>query len=72
MLGQRMLLRRVAAASPYNAKLCLNGNHCVQRQAAKAGIGFTPMDKLVRRWGPSSSDSTLDPHPMVAYLLRDG
>jgi hypothetical protein len=29
---------------PYNAKLCLNGNHWAQRQAAKAGIGFTPMD----------------------------
>ncbi|ABW15672.1 conserved hypothetical protein [Parafrankia sp. EAN1pec] len=29
---------------PYNAKLCLNGNHWAQRQAAKSGIGFTPMD----------------------------
>ncbi len=29
---------------PYNARLCLNGNHWAQRQAAKAGIGFTPMD----------------------------
>jgi hypothetical protein len=29
---------------PYNAKLCLNGNHWAQRQAAKAGIGFTPLD----------------------------
>src|SRR5450631_2329307 len=29
---------------PYNAKLCLNGNHWAQRQAAKAGIGFVPMD----------------------------
>jgi hypothetical protein len=29
---------------PYTAKLCLNGNHWAQRQAAKAGIGFTPMD----------------------------
>ncbi len=29
---------------PYNAKLCINGNHWAQRQAAQAGIGFTPMD----------------------------
>src|SRR5450631_866791 len=29
---------------PYNAKLCLNGNHWAQRQAAKSGIGFVPMD----------------------------
>ena len=29
---------------PYNAKLCINGNHWAQRQAAKAGIGFTALD----------------------------
>jgi len=29
---------------PYTAKLCINGNHWAQRQAAKAAIGFTPMD----------------------------
>ena len=29
---------------PYNAKLCINGNHWAQRQAARAGIAFTPMD----------------------------
>jgi hypothetical protein len=29
---------------PYNAKLCLNGHHWAQRQAAKAGISFTAMD----------------------------
>ena len=29
---------------PYNAKLCLNGHHWAQRQAAKAGICFTAMD----------------------------
>jgi hypothetical protein len=29
---------------PYNAKLCINGNHWAQRQAAAAGIGFTPLD----------------------------
>jgi hypothetical protein len=29
---------------PYNAKLCINGHHWAQRQAAKAGIGFTALD----------------------------
>ena len=29
---------------PYNAKLCINGNHWAQRQAAKAGIGFAALD----------------------------
>ncbi len=29
---------------PYNAKLCINGNHLAQRQAGKAGIGYTPLD----------------------------
>jgi len=29
---------------PYNAKLCINGNHWAQRQATKAGIGFTALD----------------------------
>jgi hypothetical protein len=29
---------------PYNAKLCFNGNHWAQRQAAKVGLGFTPLD----------------------------
>ena len=29
---------------PYNAKLCINGNHWAQRQAAKEGLGFTGMD----------------------------
>jgi hypothetical protein len=29
---------------PYNAKLCINGNHWAQRQAARAGIGFTDLD----------------------------
>jgi hypothetical protein len=29
---------------PFNAKLCLNGNHWAQRQAAKAGIGFETLD----------------------------
>ncbi len=29
---------------PYNAKLCLNGNHWAQRQATKTGLGFVPLD----------------------------
>jgi hypothetical protein len=29
---------------PYTAKLCINGNEWAKRQAAKAGIGFTPLD----------------------------
>jgi hypothetical protein len=29
---------------PYNAKLCINGNHWAQRQATKVGIGFTALD----------------------------
>ena len=31
-------------AFPYTAKLCLNGNEWATRQAAKAGIGFEPLD----------------------------
>src|SRR3954468_10754406 len=29
---------------PCTAKLCINGNEWAKRQAAKAGIGFTPLD----------------------------
>ena len=29
---------------PYNAKLCINGNHWAQRQAARAGIAFEALD----------------------------
>jgi hypothetical protein len=29
---------------PYTAKLCINGNECAKRQAAKAGIGFEALD----------------------------
>ena len=28
---------------PFNAKLCINGNEWANRQAARAGIGFTPL-----------------------------
>jgi hypothetical protein len=57
---------------PYNAKLCLNGNHWAQRQASKAGIGFTPMDnafaavddpaglqRICDRLGPAQIDALL-------------
>jgi hypothetical protein len=29
---------------PYSAKLCINGHHWAQHQAAKAGIGYTALD----------------------------
>jgi hypothetical protein len=29
---------------PYSARLCINGNEWAKRQAAKAGIGFEPLD----------------------------
>ncbi|HZA71525.1 MAG TPA: MarR family winged helix-turn-helix transcriptional regulator [Propionibacteriaceae bacterium] len=29
---------------PYTAKLCINGNEWAKRQAAKAGIGYEPLD----------------------------
>ena len=29
---------------PFNARLCINGHHWAQRQAERAGIGFTSMD----------------------------
>ncbi|MGH3838836.1 MAG: hypothetical protein ACRD08_03520 [Acidimicrobiales bacterium] len=29
---------------PYNAKVCLNGNEWAKRHAAKAGLGFEPLD----------------------------
>jgi hypothetical protein len=35
---------KFASYFPYNAKLCLNGNHWAQQQAAKAGIGFEALD----------------------------
>jgi hypothetical protein len=57
---------------PYNAKLCLNGHHWAQRQAAKAGIGFTPLDNafatvadparlqaICDRLGPTQIDALL-------------
>jgi hypothetical protein len=29
---------------PYNGRVCINGNEYAKRQAAKAGIGFEPLD----------------------------
>jgi len=57
---------------PYTAKLCINGNHWAQRQAAKAGIGFTALDngfaavddvaalqRICDRLGPAQIDALL-------------
>jgi hypothetical protein len=35
---------KFATYFPYTAKCCFNGHHWAQRQAAKAGIGFEPLD----------------------------
>jgi hypothetical protein len=58
---------------PYNARLCFNGNHWAQRQAEKAGIGFTPLDnafasvddpaglqQICDRLGPDQINALLD------------
>jgi hypothetical protein len=58
---------------PYNAKLCINGHHWAQRQAANAGIGFTPLDnafatvqdpgglqQICDRLGPAQINALLD------------
>src|SRR5450759_4062354 len=58
---------------PYNARLCFNGNHWAQHQAAKAGIGFTPLDNafatvqdpaglqaICDRLGPDQINALLD------------
>ncbi|ORW80886.1 hypothetical protein AWC22_17565 [Mycobacterium riyadhense] len=37
-------LLRVCTYFPFNAQLIVNGHHWAQRQASKAGIGFTPLD----------------------------
>jgi hypothetical protein len=57
---------------PYTAKLCINGNHWAQRQAAKAGIGFEALDngfaavddaaalqRICDRLGPAQIDALL-------------
>jgi hypothetical protein len=35
---------KLSSYFPYTGKLCINGNHWAQAQAAKAGIGFTALD----------------------------
>jgi hypothetical protein len=35
---------KFATYFPYTAKLCINGNEWAKRQAAKAGVGFEPLD----------------------------
>ena len=40
----RPVLPQVLLLLSDNAKLCINGNHWAQRQAAKAGIAFEPLD----------------------------
>ena len=58
---------------PYNAKLCINGNHWAQHQAAKAGLGFTSLDnafaqvddpaqlqQICDRLGPEQIQALLD------------
>jgi hypothetical protein len=57
---------------PYTAKLCINGNHWAQRQAAKAGLAFTELDngfaavddpatlqQICRSLGPDQIDALL-------------
>ena len=59
---------------PFNAKLCINGHHWAQRQAAKAGVGFETLDN-----GFASCDdparlqaicATLGPHHIDALLSK--
>lgn len=58
---------------PYTGKLCIIGHHWAQRQAAKAGIGFTAMDNafaavndpaalqgICDRLGPAAIQALLD------------
>ena len=58
---------------PYNAKLCINGNHWAQHPATKARIGFTPLDnafapvedpaglqQICDRLGPDQINALLD------------
>jgi hypothetical protein len=57
---------------PYTAKLCINGNEWAKRQAAKAGLNFTPLDNgfaavddpaalqaICDRLGPADIDALL-------------
>jgi hypothetical protein len=55
---------KFASYFPYTAKLCLNGHHWAQHQAAGAGIGFTALDN-----GFAASD---DPAALQAICDRLG
>src|SRR5512142_595094 len=57
---------------PYNAKLCINGNHWAQRQAARTGLAFEALDngfaavsdpaalqRICARLGPGQIDALL-------------
>ena len=49
---------------PFNAKLCINGNEWAKRQAAKAGISFTPMDNAFAAvWGGGPAGDLPCPGP---------
>lgn len=63
---------KFATYFPYNAKLCINGHEWAKRQAAQAGIEFTPLDnafaacadpaglqKICDRLTPATLDSLL-------------
>src|SRR5664280_823883 len=51
---------------PYTGKICLNGNHWAQRQAAKAGIGFTALDN-----GFAALDKTTSGRIFFEQVIRD-
>jgi hypothetical protein len=64
---------------PYTARLCINGNEYAKRQAAKAGIGFEPVNNgfaavedpaalpaICDRLGPEQIDALL--HKWLAIL----
>ena len=57
---------------PYNAKLCVNGNHWAQRQAAKTGIGFTAGQRVRRgrRPGRAADDLRQLGPAQIEALLR--
>src|SRR5664280_1768850 len=58
---------KICAYFPYPIKIWLNGHHWTQRQAAKAGIGVTPLAA-----GSNSFASTTDPAGLQAICDRLG
>jgi hypothetical protein len=59
---------------PYNAKLCINGHEWAKRQAAKAGLGFTPLDNAFAAVDDPSAlqaiCNTLGPDQIDALLRK--